>query len=80
MKTLEEIKYEVAKELGYKDYEHMVLLGNTYWISQATDHVAKRYAEQAIERCAAVADTCLNHVNEVIVDTEVIYNVKTELK
>lgn len=78
MKTLEEIKIQVCHEMGYSSLP--IMGSREFW-----HDVARRYAEQAIERCAEVAKLdrdylpnrdALTHY----VDRQSILNVKTELK
>ena len=54
MKTLQEIKEEVAAEIGYKDWSEFTLdFGEPdSEIERQMGDVAKRYAEEAIDQCA----------------------------
>lgn len=77
MKTVSEIKDEVAQSFGYKNSEQLIAMQNPAWINELVDHVARRYAEQAVERCAEVAYSSESGLS---VNQESILNVKTELK
>lgn len=72
MKTLPELKDEVAKSFGYRNNEDLISHMNPAWINEQIDAVAKRYAEAAIERCAEVSND--------LFDADDILKVKEELK
>lgn len=82
MKTLEQIKDDEAKSRGYASF---LSYSATYHPSSAFwEGVAKRYAEQAIERCAEAAmisfgtDAVFGPV--ATIDEQSILNIKQELK
>lgn len=72
MKTLEEIQDEVAKENNYPDTDYILVKCGPMFTKSFIDIVAKRYAEQAIERCAEVSND--------LFDADDILKVKEELK
>ncbi len=87
MKTLSQIKDEVAKESGYKTWDllHYAFAGFGAQIELFSDKVAKRYAEEAIKVCAeraiASVDDNNNFFNQnAIVDKQSILNIIKELK
>lgn len=78
MKALKEIKEVVAKELFYPSFNQFQLNEDDEFERDIFySLVARRYAEQAIERCAEVAE--YDHFDKCM-DREGILNVKTELK
>lgn len=84
MKTLEEIQNEVSKEL-YK-YSFLDLLGQNYYaMALYVCNVSSiRYAEQAIDRCAARAEAYIGFDidgdTDAVISRESILKVKEELK
>lgn len=46
MKTLDEIKEEVAKERGFKDWDALFTACGSFSLERRMDIVAERYAEQ----------------------------------
>lgn len=48
MKTIQEIRDEVAKEIGFKNWVNMIHIYDGVTTS-VTDAVAKRYAEEALK-------------------------------
>lgn len=76
MKTLEEITEIVAKELGYNSFEEFLRTEEDEDEKALLVHqVAKRYAEQTIDRCYEIAFNA-----EEQGDLNYILNVKQELK
>lgn len=76
MKTLEQIKDDEAKSRGYASF---LSYSATYHPSSAFwEGVAKRYAEQAIERCAEVSE--LHYTYSDGASRDMILNIKQELK
>lgn len=73
MKTLEEIQDEVAKENNYPDTDYILVKCGPMFTKSFIDIVAKRYAEQAIERCADVAHVDNEGRNDIL-------EIKNELK
>ena len=59
MKTLQEIKEEVAKESNYEQWSHLMwdYNANGNGIEVFMNTVAKRYARQAVIECARVSET-----------------------
>lgn len=57
MKTLQEIKEEVAKESNYEQWSHLRDHANGNGIEVFMNTVAKRYARQAVIECARVSET-----------------------
>lgn len=55
MKTIEEIKNEIAVKHGYKDYNHAYMNMRSIAISEFIDEVAEQYAKQ---RCDEQIDKC----------------------
>lgn len=55
-KTLQQIKDEHAKELGYADYEDLFLEGVHTGIQACCDFIAIKYANQKLEEAADIAN------------------------
>lgn len=83
MKTLQEIKEEVAKEAHFEQWSHLTWDYNTNGkaIEVFMDKVAKRYAEQAIDKCVEVAGKNFQVDNgDNWLDRESILSIKEHLK
>lgn len=79
MKTLEETKNETAKSFGYRNNEDLINHMNPAWINEQIDLVAKRYAEQAIDRAAELlGDDGANVLDKF--EMEALMDIKKELK
>lgn len=85
MKTLDEIENDVLDKHEWTDWRHLLYEHhNTEDKLVVIREIARRYAEQAIERCAesAMVISPVGYVDDenIIVDKNAILNVKTELK
>lgn len=72
MKTLSDIKDEVAREHGYDDWRSKIYENGDNMMDMLWEKVCKRYAEQTIDRCSVVM--CGTYI------TALVDQVKNELK
>jgi len=78
MKTAEEIRNEVAKGIGYKDWNELYQKSFVY--PEIVDKVAKRYAEEALKEAALKFDLGSSSDGRSRNSMESILNLIKELK
>lgn len=80
MKTIQEIKDEVAAEGGYKTWDllHYAFAGYGKQIERFSDKVAKRYAEEALREAAEIRHEFSYGI--VAIDKKSVLNLLKELK
>ena len=72
MKTLNEIKDEVAKENGYSDFHELASMGNYHYINAITDKSFFIFAKQLLKDASERATAFLDHNDNPIVATKSI--------
>ena len=72
MKTLKEIKDEVAKENGYSDFHEVASMGNFFYINAITDKSCFIFAKQLLKDASERATAFLDHKDKPIVSTKSI--------